>query len=162
MSKGANAPHDTEKTPPTTSGAPSGTILIAEDEPFIVESLTFLLTKAGYAVESHGDGEAALAAIVRRRPDLVVLDVMLPGLNGFDLLRRLRGTPGLQGLPVLALTAKGQEADRQRMLDLGADAFVTKPFSNRDLLARIQALTAPDAAPGASLGAAQRRARGHD
>jgi DNA-binding response OmpR family regulator len=118
----------------------SRTVLIAEDEPFIVESLTFLLTKAGYRVESHANGTQALQAIVERRPDLVLLDVMLPGLNGFDVLRQVRATPGLQRLPVLALTAKGQEADRKRMLDLGADAFVTKPFSNKDLLTRIAAL----------------------
>ncbi len=118
------------------------TVLIAEDEPFIVESLTFLLKKAGYGVESHGDGKAALDAIIARRPDLVLLDIMLPGINGFDLLRQLRGTPGLSRTPVIALTAKGQEADRQRMLELGADAFVTKPFSNKDLMIRIEALLA--------------------
>lgn len=143
MAEGEDAPFGSE----TGAASRARRILIAEDEPFIVESLTFLLTKAGYRVESHGDGESALAAIVRSRPDLVVLDVMLPAINGFDLLRRVRGMPGLKGLPVLALTAKGQEADRQRMLELGADAFVTKPFSNKDLLARIEALTGAGAAP---------------
>jgi DNA-binding response OmpR family regulator len=116
------------------------TVLIAEDEPFIVESLTFLLGKAGYGVESFGEGKAALEAIMARRPDLVLLDIMLPGINGFDLLRQLRRTPGLAHIPVIALTAKGQEADRQRMLELGADAFVTKPFSNKDLMGRIEEL----------------------
>ena len=116
------------------------TVLIAEDEPFIVESLTFLLTKAGYDVASCGEGNAALRAIVERKPDLLILDVMLPGINGFDLLRRLRDTPGLSRLPVMALTAKGQEADKLRMLELGADDFVTKPFSNKELMMRIEQL----------------------
>lgn len=116
------------------------TVLIAEDEPFIVESLTFLLTKAGYHVASCGEGNAALRAIVERKPDLLILDVMLPGINGFDLLRRLRDTPGLSRLPVMALTAKGQEADKLRMLELGADDFVTKPFSNKELMMRIEQL----------------------
>ncbi|MGP1254323.1 MAG: response regulator transcription factor [Kiloniellales bacterium] len=128
------------------------TVLIAEDEPFIVESLTFLLTKAGYNVASCGEGNAALSAIVERKPDLLILDVMLPGINGFDLLRRLRDTPGLSRLPVMALTAKGQEADKLRMLELGADDFVTKPFSNKELMTRIDQLignrtSAPAAVP---------------
>lgn len=116
-------------------------VLVVEDEPFIVESLTFLLETAGYRVRSMADGRAALEAIVADPPSLVVLDVMLPGLNGFDLLRDLRGRSGVRRVPVLALTAKGQEADRRRMLDLGADDFVTKPFGNRDLMTRIERLT---------------------
>ncbi|OAB56694.1 two-component system response regulator [Phormidium willei BDU 130791] len=128
------------------------TVLIAEDEPFIVESLTFLLTKAGYRVASYGEGQAALSAIVEQRPDLVLLDVMLPGINGFDLLRQLRATPGVSDMPVLALTAKGQDADRLRMLELGANDFVTKPFSNKDLMTRIGQLIDGEATDGASAG----------
>jgi DNA-binding response OmpR family regulator len=116
------------------------TVLIAEDEPHIVESLTFLLSRAGHRVESVRDGAAAVDAAIARPPDLVVLDVMMPSLNGFDVLKRLRATPGFERLPVLALTAKGQDADSQRMLDLGADDFVTKPFSNRDLIERVDRL----------------------
>jgi len=116
------------------------TVLVAEDEPHILESLTFLLKRAGYEVESVRDGAAAVEAAVAGRPDLVILDVMMPSLDGFEVLRRIRATPGLGRLPVLALTAKGQDADRRRMLDLGADEFVTKPFSNRELVARIDAL----------------------
>lgn len=116
------------------------TILIAEDEPYIVESLNFLLSREGHKVMSVNDGAAVLDTIKRESPDLLVLDVMLPTSNGFEILRQIRTTPGLETLPVLALTAKGQEADRKLMLDLGADEFVTKPFSNQDLVDRITSL----------------------
>lgn len=116
------------------------TVLIAEDEAYIVESLTFLLTRAGYEVRAVADGGEALESLQQQRPDLFVLDIMMPTVNGFDVLRKLRGTEGLEDLPVLVLTAKGQEADRRRMLDLGANDFVTKPYSNADLLARVQGL----------------------
>ncbi len=115
-------------------------ILIAEDEPFIVESLSFLLKRAGHSVRAVDTGSAALRAIQDERPDLLLLDIMLPETNGFDVLRRVRGLMGLEEMPVMVLTAKGQDADRKRMMDLGADDFVTKPFSNRDLMDRIDAL----------------------
>lgn len=115
-------------------------ILIAEDEPFIVESLSFLLTRAGHTVEAVDTGSRALQALRGARPDLLLLDIMLPETNGFDVLRRLRGEPELAGIPVMVLTAKGQEADRNRMIELGADDFVTKPFSNKDLLSRVETL----------------------
>lgn len=116
------------------------TVLVAEDEPYILESLTFLLGRAGYAVRAERNGLAAVNAVTADRPDLIVLDVMMPGLNGFEALQRIRQTPGLEDLPVLVLTAKGQEADRRRMETLGATDLVTKPFSNKDLLARIMHL----------------------
>lgn len=115
-------------------------VLIAEDEPHIIESLTFLLRRAGYRVEAVRDGAAAVDAALAQPPDLLVLDVMMPTLNGFEVLKRLRASPGQERLRILALTAKGQDADRQRMLDLGADDFVTKPFSNRDLIERVDRL----------------------
>lgn len=118
------------------------TILIAEDEPYIVESLNFLLSREGHRVISVNDGAAVLETIKREKPDLLVLDVMLPTSNGFEILRQVRTTPGFEELPVLALTAKGQEADRKLMLDLGANEFVTKPFSNQDLVDRISTLLA--------------------
>ncbi|MCR9221257.1 MAG: response regulator [Alphaproteobacteria bacterium] len=122
-------------------------ILIAEDEPFIVESLSFLLSREGHEVDAVDTGSEALRAVQRRRPDLLLLDIMLPETNGFDVLRRLRAAPGLEELPVMVLTAKGQEADRKRMMELGADDFVTKPFSNRDLLARVASLLGAAARP---------------
>lgn len=112
-------------------------ILIAEDEPFIVESLTFLLERQGYAVESVRDGAVALARLSAHPPDLLILDTMIPSENGFDVLRQLRQMPHGRTVPVLVLTAKGQDSDRRQMLSLGADEFVTKPFSNQDLLARV-------------------------
>ncbi len=125
------------------------TVLIAEDEAYIVESLTFLLTRAGYEVRSVGDGGEAMTSLAQQRPDLFILDIMMPTMNGFDVLRKLRGSPPLRELPVLVLTAKGQEADRRRMLDLGANDFVTKPYSNNDLLARVRDLLGDGAAPAA-------------
>ncbi|WP_259779512.1 response regulator transcription factor [Aestuariispira ectoiniformans] len=118
------------------------TILIAEDEPYIVESLNFLLSREGHRVVSVNDGAAVLETVQREKPDLLVLDVMLPTSNGFEILRQIRNAPGFEDLPVLALTAKGQEADRKLMLDLGANEFVTKPFSNQDLVDRISGLLA--------------------
>lgn len=115
-------------------------ILIAEDEPFILESLTFLLRREGYDLIAVQDGAEVLDAAERERPDLVVLDAMLPGRDGFAILGDLRAAPFGRSTPVLVLTAKGQEADRKRMMALGADAFVTKPFANRDLLAQIAGL----------------------
>ena len=122
-------------------------ILIAEDEPFIVESLSFLLKREGYDVQAVDTGSQALAALQASAPDLLLLDIMLPETNGFDVLRRLRATEALSTLPVMVLTAKGQEADRKRMQELGADDFVTKPFSNRDLLERVASLLREAAKP---------------
>lgn len=115
-------------------------ILIAEDEPFIVESLRFLLSHEGYDVQAVGDGEEALAAVFREAPDLLILDAMIPSTSGFEVLAKLRAAPGSKSLPVMVLTAKGQAVDRQRMMDLGADDFVTKPYSNKDLVERVQQL----------------------
>jgi DNA-binding response OmpR family regulator len=118
----------------------SGRILVAEDEPYIVEAITFLLSHQGYEVTAVEDGAAVMPAIADARPDLLILDIMLPSANGFEVLSRIRSAQNLKGLPVLALTAKGQEADRRRMTDLGVDDFVTKPFSNRDLVNRVSRL----------------------
>ncbi len=112
-------------------------ILIAEDEPFIVESLQFLLGHEGYEVHAVGDGEEALAEVARLDPDLLILDAMIPTTSGFEVLAKLRAAPASRSLPVMVLTAKGQAVDRQRMMELGADDFVTKPFGNKDLLQRV-------------------------
>lgn len=115
-------------------------ILIVEDEPHIVESLTFLLSREGFAVSSLTDGEAAMVAMEGQKPDVLVLDVMLPGMSGFDLLRRVRDRPALNGLPVLMLTAKGQRRDREVAEAAGADRFITKPFSNAEVVAAVKEL----------------------
>lgn len=115
-------------------------VMIVEDEPHIVESLTFLFTREGFAVTAFDDGDAAFAALGAEAPDLLVLDVMLPGLNGFELLRRIRATPRIAALPVLMLTAKGQRRDREIAESAGVDRFMTKPFSNAELVAAVKAL----------------------
>lgn len=127
-------------------------ILIAEDEPYIVESLRFLLSRDGHEVTAVSDGASVVPSLHELQPDLLILDVMLPTANGFDILRRIRSTPEIAHLPVLVLTAKGQEADRKRMVDLGADDFVTKPFSNADLLQRVTILLNQDGGRDAATG----------
>ena len=113
-------------------------VLIAEDEPHIVESLSFLLEQAGCDVAVVYDGEAAVTTLQGAgRPDVLVLDLMIPKKNGFEVLKWVRGEAGLKGLPVLMLTAKGQEQDRQTAMDLGVDAFITKPFSNKDVVEQV-------------------------
>jgi two-component system alkaline phosphatase synthesis response regulator PhoP len=115
-------------------------ILIVDDEPSIVVPLEFLMKREGYDVVVAEDGQAALDALARSTPDLVILDVMLPKVSGFDVCRQIRGDPRWGGLKILMLTAKGRESEMQKGMELGADAYVTKPFSTRDLVARIRAL----------------------
>lgn len=109
-------------------------ILIAEDEPYIVESLSFVLGQAGYRVASESDGALVIDTIRRMLPRLVILDLMLPNRNGLQILKDLKNDPDLKQIPVLILTAKGQIQDRSTADQLGADAFITKPFSNREVL----------------------------
>jgi DNA-binding response OmpR family regulator len=117
-----------------------GRILLIEDEGNILEAIGFILSRAGWEVQGHGNGATALDAVARTRPDMVVLDVMLPGCSGLDILRALRGSPDTMALPVLMLTAKGQAKDRETALEMGANAYLTKPFSNADLLATVARL----------------------
>lgn len=115
-------------------------VLLAEDEPNIVVSLSFLLDRAGFQVEVCENGRQAFDAVVASPPDVLVLDVMLPDMNGFEILAGLREKPALQRLPILMLTAKGQREDRDRALSLGADLFITKPFANAELVAAVERL----------------------
>lgn len=115
-------------------------VLLAEDEPNIAELLRFLLGRAGFEVETHADGAAALSAALANPPTLVILDVMLPGLDGLEVLNRLRADPRGRDLRILVLTAKGQRADRQAAVDGGADLFITKPFSNEELVGAVRRL----------------------
>ncbi|MVA99229.1 response regulator [Nitratireductor sp. CAU 1489] len=115
-------------------------ILIVEDEPNIVESLRFILERADFAVQAVASGADALERLRHDRFSAAVLDVMLPGMNGFELLRAIRADPALARLPVLVLTAKGQAADRRTAETIGADAFITKPFSNADVVARVRSI----------------------
>lgn len=112
-------------------------ILVVEDEPTLVETLAYNLNRQGYAVVTATDGHAALAVARREQPDLIVLDLMLPGLDGFEVCRILRQE---MNAPILMLTARTDEVDRVVGLEMGADDYLTKPFSMRELLARVKAL----------------------
>lgn len=115
-------------------------ILVVEDEPNIVESLRFILEHADYEVESVSDGGEALDRLRRKSFSAIILDVMLPGMNGFDVLRAIRADKDLATLPVVVLTAKGQANDRRTAEEIGASAFITKPFSNAEVVSQIHAL----------------------
>lgn len=122
-------------------------VQLAEDEPHIVESLTFLLERAGFEVVAVSDGQAALAAALAAPPDVLILDVMLPVLDGFEILRRLRADARGRHVPVIMLTARGQRADRAAALGTGADLFITKPFSNAEVVAAVRRLADVPAGP---------------
>jgi len=115
-------------------------VLLIEDEPNIIEAISFILKRDGWIVATHPDGTTAISAVERHAPDVVVLDVMLPGRSGFDVLQDLRLDEATRGLPVLMLTARGQSKDREMAERLGASRFMTKPFSNKEVLACIQEL----------------------
>lgn len=118
-------------------------VLIAEDEPNITAALRFLLEREGYRVSCVEDGSAAIAEVTAQPPDLLVLDVMLPSTNGFDVLKHIRSRPALSRTKVLMLTAKGQPQDKKVAAEIGADAFLTKPFANAEVLALARQLAAP-------------------
>ncbi len=118
----------------------SKSILIVDDEPNIVLSLEYLMTRAGYRATAAYDGQAALDLLDECRPDLLILDVMMPRKNGFEVCTEIRAHPVFSRLPILMLTAKGREQEMKKGLALGADAYVTKPFSTRELLVRVHEL----------------------
>ena len=113
-------------------------VLVVDDEPNIVLSLEFLIKQAGYEVRIARDGDAALKAIEERLPDLVLLDVMMPKRDGFDVCETIRANPVWKEIPIIMLTAKGRDIEREKGLALGADAYITKPFSTRDALDQIR------------------------
>ncbi len=117
-------------------------ILIVDDEPNIVVSLEWLMRREGFETLVAGDGEAALAAVEQGAPDLVILDVMLPTMNGFEVCQRIRSDARFRGVKILILSAKGRDAEVAKGLGLGADAYVTKPFSTKDLVAQIRQMIA--------------------
>lgn len=121
----------------------SASILVADDEPNIVLSLEFLLKQAGFRVRTVSDGEAALAAIAQEPPDLVLLDVMIPGRDGYAVCQEIRSNPAWRGMRIIMLTAKGGDIQREKGLSLGADEYVTKPFSTRELVERVRRLLDP-------------------
>jgi DNA-binding response OmpR family regulator len=115
-------------------------VLIADDEPNIVMSLEFLMEQSGYEVRVARTGDEALAAIETFQPDLVLLDVMMPRKNGYEVLQAIRANPARRATRVVLLTAKGRDVDVEKGRALGADAYVTKPFATRELVARVKAL----------------------
>jgi two-component system phosphate regulon response regulator PhoB len=115
-------------------------ILVVEDEPSIAELLSINLTHAGYTVSRALQADEALQLLRNTKPDLVILDWMMPGKSGVQFARELRSNPSTQAIPILMLTAKGEEADKVLGLDAGADDYVTKPFSPKELVARVKAL----------------------
>jgi two-component system alkaline phosphatase synthesis response regulator PhoP len=118
----------------------AGTILVVDDEPGIVTIVRDYLDRAGFRVLTAGDGETALRLARTERPSLVLLDLMLPGLDGLDVTRALRQDPSTNGLPLIMLTARVDETDRVAGLELGADDYITKPFSPREVVARVRAV----------------------
>jgi DNA-binding response OmpR family regulator len=115
-------------------------VLLIEDEPNISEAIRYILSRDGLRVSCHDSGHDAVEQVVANRPDVLILDVMLPGRSGIEILRDLRAAEQTSGLPILMLTAKGQSRDRELALQAGADGFIAKPFSNAEMLASVQAL----------------------
>ena len=118
----------------------SKTVLIADDEENIVISLEYLLQRDGYEVQVARNGQEALDAIARHAPDLVLLDVMLPRVSGFDVCQKIRENPAWQGVRVIMLTAKGRDVEMNKGYALGADAYITRPFEEAELLATVTKL----------------------
>ena len=116
----------------------SKTILIADDEPNIVISLEYLMAHNGYQVKVARTGDEALAAVLQWNPDLVLLDVMLPLKSGFEVCQKIRANPQIANTRIIMLTAKGREVEVAKGLALGADAYITKPFSTKDLMAQVR------------------------
>ncbi|HTY70349.1 MAG TPA: response regulator [Alphaproteobacteria bacterium] len=127
----------------------SASVLIADDDPNIVLALRFLMEKAGYHVAVATDGDAALTVAAKMRPDIVLLDVMMPRRNGYDVCSAIRANKALADTRVIMLTAKGLTAERKSGLRAGADAFVTKPFATHDVLDQVRRLLPGAASPSA-------------
>lgn len=123
-------------------------ILIADDEPNIVTSLEYLMKKSGYEVKIARNGEEALALVETFVPDAVLLDLMMPSMSGYEVCQKMRERMDWQHIKIVMLSAKGREAEVNKGLSLGADAYVTKPFSNQELIAKIGGLLEDGAKPG--------------
>jgi DNA-binding response OmpR family regulator len=117
-------------------------VLVVDDEPNIVMSLRFLMEREGFQVEVASTGQAAVAALDREPAHLVLLDIMMPELDGFEVCQRIRDNPAWRATKVVMLTAKGRDVERDKGLALGADDYVTKPFSTRDLVAKVKQMLA--------------------
>lgn len=112
-------------------------VLVCDDEPYIVESVSYVVRKAGFEVVVAEDGQAALDAAKRENPDLIFLDIMMPHLSGYEVCRQLKADPARKETYIVMLTARGQEEDERHALELGANEFMTKPFSPRKMKAKL-------------------------
>ncbi len=119
-------------------------ILVVDDEPNIVLSLEFIMQNEGYDVTIAKDGEEALQAIKEKVPDLVLLDIMMPAMSGYEVCQRIRANPEWKNIRIVMLTAKGREVDREKGMAMGADDYITKPFAARDLMARVKKILAEE------------------
>jgi two-component system, OmpR family, alkaline phosphatase synthesis response regulator PhoP len=124
----------------------AGSVIIADDDANIVRSLEFLMKRAGYDVRIARDGEAVLEAMQQAAPDVLLLDLMMPKRNGYDICQAIRSNPAFANVHVLMLTAKGQEVERAKGLALGADDYITKPFSTREVVERVRQVMAKSGA----------------
>jgi DNA-binding response OmpR family regulator len=115
-------------------------VLVVDDDAFIRRPLEFILRQEGFAPDTAVDGEDCLRKVMKRPPDLIILDVMMPGRDGFDICKALKRDPQFAPIPIIMLSARGRELDRQRGLSLGASEFMTKPYSPTDLLRRVREL----------------------
>ncbi len=116
----------------------SRSVLVVDDEPNIVLSLEFIMRQAGFEVRVARDGDEALGAIEASPPDLVLLDVMMPNRDGYDVCQTIRANPAWKGIHIIMLTAKGRDIEREKGMALGADDYITKPFSTREVIARVE------------------------
>ncbi|MBX6364204.1 MAG: response regulator transcription factor [Gemmatimonadetes bacterium] len=135
---------------PTKSRDGAPRVLVVEDERDIAALVAYHLTKEGYRVRTAADGEEGLESVASERPDLIVLDLMLPGFSGYEILGELRRRSATADIPVVVLTARRDEADRIKGLELGADDYITKPFSPRELVLRVSAVLRRSQAPAVS------------
>jgi DNA-binding response OmpR family regulator len=117
-----------------------GRVLLIEDEPNIIEAIRYILSRDGWTVDTHSDGATAIEAVQRKKPDGIILDVMLPNRSGYDILADLRASEETANLPVLMLTARGQVKDREMAERFGVNRFMTKPFSNDEVLESVREL----------------------
>jgi len=127
----------------------AGPILVIDDEPYILRSLSYLLTREGYGVATASNGEEGLERVRSLRPPLMFLDIMMPNMNGYEVCEQVKQDPSLAGTYVIMLSAKGQQIDRERGLLGGADEYMTKPFSPREVAQRVRTILADRAAKAA-------------
>lgn len=118
----------------------SRSVLVVDDEPNIVLSITFLMKQQGYEVRTASNGEEALQALHEKTPDLILLDVMMPKPDGYEVCQQIRATEKWKGIPVIMLTAKGREVEREKGFAMGADDYIIKPFATQELVAKVQAI----------------------